>query len=663
MNNTLLLPQLSSASTIGTLALLLALGFTLFGLVTSFLGGRRGDPRLAEVGRRSSWAVFAFMTLALVTLERSLLSDDFSVRYVAEHSQTFSPLWVKIVTLWAALEGSILLWAWILSLYTFLMSIFSRNDALRPWAMVAQNLSLLFFVGVNLTIANPFTAVPVVPLEGAGPNELLQNHWMMSVHPVLLYLGFVGLSVPFAYAFAAMVTGRVGETWIVQTRRWTLVTWIFLSAAIVAGGYWSYEVLGWGGYWAWDPVENASIIPWLFATAFLHSVQIQERKRAFASWNLWLIVLAYSSTVFGTFLTRSGIVQSVHAFGNGPIGFAFFGFFALLLLVGVGLASWRSSLIRDRSEGEGMFSREGGYLAGNVMWVVFAVLIVAGTLFPVLLEAIRGFKTSVGAPFFNVFAIPLGLALLFFMGLGPMLTWRRMSGESLWKSARWPALLGLLTSSVAYILGIHGVGLLLTFGLSAFVVFGLLSVTLKASLERNRKNPLSAMFQLFTLFPRRYGAYLAHTGLVVLVLGVAVSSAYKRDTTLNIQIGQAKLVFGKLINFYGMDRQEFTDKFQDTARIQYGDAILEPKLNRYKNAARPVPMPAVRYHPLGDDYITLNDFDTSKGQWVTVQVIDSPLVSWIWFGTLIMILGSGITLISPSVRTARVVKGAAQAAD
>ena len=663
MNNTLLLPQLSSASTLGTLALFFALGFTLFGLITSFLGGRRGDPRLAEVGRRSSWATFVFMTLALITLERALLNDDFSVRYVAEHSQTFSPLWVKIVTLWAALEGSILLWAWVLSLYTFLMSIFSRNDVLRPWAMVAQNLSLLFFVGVNLTIANPFTAVPVVPLEGAGPNELLQNHWMMSVHPVLLYLGFVGLSVPFAYAFAAMVTGRVGETWIVQTRRWTLITWIFLSAAIVAGGYWSYEVLGWGGYWAWDPVENASIIPWLFATAFLHSVQIQERKRAFASWNLWLIVLAYSSTVFGTFLTRSGIVQSVHAFGSGPIGFAFFGFFAMLLLVGVGLASWRSSLIKDRSEGEGILSREGGYLAGNVMWVVFAVLIVAGTLFPVLVEAIRGFKTSVGPPFFNVFAIPLSLFLLLFMGLGPMLTWRRMSGEALRKVARWPALLGIIASSVAVLFGIYGVGLVLTIGLSVFVVSGLLFVTFKAALERNRKNPVAAVFQLFALYPRRYGAYLAHAGLVVLALGIGVSSAYKRDQTVNLQIGQAQIVFGKLTAFYGMDLQEFTDKFQETARIQYGDALLEPKLNRYKNAERPVAMPAVRYHPFGDDYITLNDFDREKGQWATVQMIDSPLVSWIWLGTFIMIIGSGITLLSPQARQARAVKSVAQAAD
>ena len=317
--------QSSVLGTTGQISLLLALLFVLVGLWLAVVGGLKSDPRATEGARRSVWAVFGFTTLAVLVLEVALLRDDFSVRYVAEHSMRVSPTWVKITTLWAALEGSILLWAWILSLYAFILSLVLRRDALRPWALGAMFVSLLFFLGVVGSIASPFTPLAQIPADGAGPNPALQNHWMMAVHPVLLYLGFVGLSVPFAYAVAALITGRLSEHWITITRRWTLVAWIFLTAAIVAGGWWSYETLGWGGYWAWDPVENASFIPWLLTTAFLHSLQIQERRRQLKSWNIWLIVLAYSSTVLGTFLNRSGIVQSVHAFSNGPVGAVFSG--------------------------------------------------------------------------------------------------------------------------------------------------------------------------------------------------------------------------------------------------------------------------------------------------------------------------------------------------
>ncbi|MCD0166390.1 heme lyase CcmF/NrfE family subunit, partial [Deinococcus sp. 12RED42] len=422
----------SPLGALGQLSLLGALAFSVAGLLLSVLGGLRGDARVTEAARRATWAVFALLTLGLLVLMTALLRDDFTVRFVAEHSMRASPTWVKVTALWGALEGSILLWAWLLGGFTFILSLTLRRDALRPWALGAMFVSLLFFVGVVATVASPFTPVATVPLDGRGPNPALQNHWMMAVHPVLLYLGFVGLSVPFAYAVAALVTGRLSDHWVVVTRRWTLIAWAFLTAAIVAGGWWSYETLGWGGYWAWDPVENASLIPWLLTTAFLHSIQIQERRGLMRSWNVWLIVLAYSSTVLGTFLNRSGIVQSVHAFAGGPVGPVFLGFLAFLLLAGTLLAAWRAPALRDDADPPAPLSREGAFLAGNWLFVVFSVMVLVGTLFPTFVEAVQGRRdSSVGPAFYNAFAIPLGLGLLALMGVGPLLPWRRADGQSL----------------------------------------------------------------------------------------------------------------------------------------------------------------------------------------------------------------------------------------
>lgn len=648
--NSLIVPLLSHVGSIGSLCLVLALGFTLLGLCLSVLGGFKRNPFLEAMGVRSAWGTFAFATFAVLALEWALLTDDFSVRFVAEHGFTESPTWVKVVSLWGALEGSILFWAWILALYTFMLAFTAKKDILRPWAMGAMYLSLAFFLGINLTIANPFTPVVNPPTEGGGLNELLQNHWMMRVHPVLLYLGFVGLSVPFAYTLASLITGRVGSSWIVQTRAWTLTAWAFLSAAIVAGGYWSYEVLGWGGYWAWDPVEISSWIPWLFATAFLHSVQVQERKRGFIAWNLWLIVFAYSSTLFGTFLNRSGIVQSVHAFGSGPIGTTFLGFFAILLLLSVGLASWRSKLIRDIHPSEGALSREGGYLAGNVIFIAFVVLSLLGVLYPVLVEAIKNIKTQVGPPFYNQFAIPLGWLLLFLMGIGPLLSWRRMTGTAVWKMIQLPLAFSILPTALCFLLGWSKLTVCVTVFLCAFNVCTLLTLTLQSARMKNPKAPLKGLAQLFSIYPRRYGAYLAHFGIAVLALGIAFSGAYKRQEMVKIEVNQTKTVWNKTLRYYSLQEEDLGHKEVLTARVNFGGEDLEPQINFFKNSGRSVPTPAVRYHFFGDTYAILNETDT-KGQWVVVTLIDSPLVSWIWLGTLIMVLGSAVGLFSrqPSV--------------
>ncbi|WP_272976492.1 heme lyase CcmF/NrfE family subunit [Deinococcus geothermalis] len=643
--------QASALGALGQLALLAALAFTLGGTWLALVGGLKADTRATEAARRAVWAVFALVSLGTLTLMAALLRDDFSVRYVAEHSMRASPTWVKVTDLWGALEGSILLWTWLLAAYAFILSLTVRRDALRPWALGAMFVSLLFFVGVCASIASPFIPLARVPADGLGPNPALQNHWMMAVHPVLLYLGFVGLSVPFAYAVAALVTGRLSDHWVVVTRRWTLVAWTFLTAAIVAGGWWSYETLGWGGYWAWDPVENASFIPWLLTTAFLHSVQIQERRGLMRSWNVWLIVLAYASTVLGTFLTRSGIVQSVHAFAGGPVGPVFLGFLAFLLILGIGLAAWRAPHLRDEAEPPAPVSREGAFLAGNWLFLVFAVMVLVGTLFPTLVEAVQGRRdTSVGPAFYNAFAIPLGLGLLLLMGVGPLLPWRRTDRQSLWR-ALWPLLLaGLGAVLAAFLLGVRAWGVLGTVALAAYNLVGLGLLTARAVRQRG-----GGLLGLVREQPRRYGAYLAHVGLIVVALGIAFSGTYKRDAQATLNVGAAPVkLLNETLALQGT-RQIVKPYGRSTvARVLIDGQPFEARLNTYMQAGETAfPAPAVRYGPLGDTYLVVTAFDP-QGNWASVRLIESPLVSWIWWGTLIVVLGAGLTLVPARRATARV---------
>lgn len=643
----------SPLGAVGTLALLLALGFSLYTLVAGVLAGRRGDARLEESARLGLWGNFLFVTVALVTLEVAILRDDFSVRYVAQHSMTVSPTWVKVVTLWAALEGSIMLWAWILSLYAFLVSLTARRDVLRPWVMAIMALSVVFFVGLNLTVASPFTPVVDIPAQGQGPNPLLQNHWMMAVHPVLMYFGFVGLSVPFAYAVAALITGRLGESWLVQTRRWSMVAWGFLSAAIAAGGWWSYEILGWGGYWAWDPVENASFLPWLFATAFIHSVQIQERRRMLKVWNIYLIVFAYAATVLGTFLTRSGVVESVHAFGSGPIGPVFLAFFVLLVALGAGLAAWRMPQIRDPHSLDSPISREGAVLGGNVVFVVFALMVVLGTLFPVIVEAVRGLRTSVGVPFYNFFAIPIGLLILFLMGIGPALPWRRLN-QTLWQVTRVPVIGGLVAGAAALLLGVRNLGLVLTVALCAY---NLLSLGQLVGTSARARGGLGAVPALVREHPRRYGAYLAHFGIIMIALGIGFSSTYKDRQEVTLKLNVPQTVLGKTVTLTKLSTEQRPDRQAKVATISVGNETLVPKMNSYVNQPQAVAMPAVKYHFLADTYATMLAAEPAQG-WATVAFIRSPLVGWIWWGTLILMLGTLLSMTAPARELTRVTEAA-----
>jgi cytochrome c-type biogenesis protein CcmF len=651
-------------SSLGEFSILIALVFCIWGFVNSALGGSRRDSRLAEVGRRAAIPTFLFATFALIVLEVALLTNDTSVNYVANHSASTSPLWVKIVSLWGALAGSILLWAWLLAGFLLLVSRIAKNDALRPYALATMFAVLTFFLGVNATVGSPFLEVPLPPLDGNGPNALLQNHWMMAVHPVLMYIGFVGLSVPFAYAVAAMLTGRLGETWLVQTRRWSIVAWGFLSAAIVAGGWWSYEVLGWGGYWAWDPVENASILPWFFTTAYLHSLQIQERRRILKGWNLGLIVAAFSSTVFGTFLTRSGIVQSVHSFSKSPIGPVFLGFFAVMLAITLYIAYKRLALVRDDHSLDSPLSREGAFLAGNLLFSSFAFTVVLGTMFPVFYEAFTNKTTSVGAPFFNQVGIPIGLAILGLMAVGPALTWRRLEGVALGRTLMIPGILGVLTSIIAFVLGIRDINVLLTLAFSSLAIGVLFVVTGNAMRQRQKAeggSSLKALSDLLNAYPRRYGAYITHFGVVVIAIGIAFSGAYKTERELAFRPGEAKTVLGHEVRYFSLVGDERPEKTIQAAKLEVDGKEFYPAQNYYGTQREAVSTPAIQYKVSGDFYMVLVNGDP-KDQSVSLKFISSPLVSWIWIGGLIVVIGAALTLIPAIVSEPKTVSSNVAAA-
>src|SRR5690606_37756690 len=455
---------------VGGAAAFLALAVALYGAVVGSVGAVRRDARLLTSARLAAVAGFLVATTAVVVMQAALLTDDFSVSYVAGHSRIASPVWVKVVTMWAALEGSILLWAWLLSGYTALLAVTAPLNALRPWALAIMQSVQVFFFGVVAFLANPFVVLPFPPPDGPGPNELLQNHWMMAVHPVLMYLGFVGLTVPFAYAMAALLTRRPGTEWMAQTRRWTLTGWGFLTAAIIAGGWWSYVVLGWGGYWAWDPVENVSLMPWLTATAFIHSVQVQERRRMLKSWNVSLIIGTFALSILGTFLTRSGVVSSVHAFGSGPVGPAFLAFFVIVALFSFGLLALRWEDVKDRAELDSLVSREGSFLGVNVLFLALAFAVLLGTLFPLLVEALSGARVTVGPPFFDQVTLPLWMLVLLLMGIGPLLPWRKAQDQVLARNLAW--LLGglVVAGGLAWLLGVRKVYPMLTVALAGYNV-------------------------------------------------------------------------------------------------------------------------------------------------------------------------------------------------
>jgi cytochrome c-type biogenesis protein CcmF len=637
---------------IGTGVLLVALILAVYGAVVAAVGGRRGRPALVQSAQHAALGVFALLTAALLLLTYAFLTFDFSVRYVANNTNLGTPFYYRITAVWGALEGSLVLWAWMLGLYTLLVVLRHRTTAreLYPWVLAVMLSVLAFFVLVMTVPAPVFTRLAPVPADGRGLNPLLEDSGMIT-HPVALYLGFTGFTVPFAFAVAALVAGRVGDFWITTTRRWTIVAWYFLSLGLLIGGWWSYHVLGWGGYWAWDPVENAAFMPWLTATALLHSVMVQERRRMLRLWNLALVVLTFALTLFGTFLTRSGVIASVHAFTQGTIGVFFLAFLAVVVLVALGLIAWRWDSLGAQGELDSVISRESAFLLNNVMLVAATFTVFFGTVFPLLSEAVRGVKVSVGAPFFNQVNVPLFLSLIFLMGVGPLIAWRRASLENLKRNFLGPVLVGVASAALLRLLGVGSVLVAVSLALTLFVAACIAVDLFRATRARRAmgERTLPALGGLLLRHNRRYGGFVVHLAVLVVAVGVTGSQTWSVHTETTLKRGEQAELAGYRIRFDGLRESQESNhgKVTGTFTVVNGKAagtVLEPAKKFYPQEQSPIAYVDYRLGFIDDIYLVLGDF-ARDGTSVTVKIQVNRMVSWIWLGGVVLTLGTVLSVL------------------
>ncbi|MBW2315050.1 MAG: heme lyase CcmF/NrfE family subunit [Deltaproteobacteria bacterium] len=639
----------------GLYSLRIALVVAVVGMGAGIFAGVRNHAGADRVARRSAGILGVLVTLSIVALFWAFASNDFRIEYVAAHSARSMPLHYRLAALWGGQSGSLLLWLWLLCLYGGAAIAVHRSSSRRlmPWVIAMLSANAIFFLVLLNFITNPFDRVApgFLQSDGNGLNPLLQ-HPVMMIHPLVLYTGFVGFAVPFSFGFAALATGDLGSAWLRTTRRWTLFPWIFLSIGILLGGRWAYEVLGWGGYWAWDPVENASFMPWLPATAYLHSVMIQEKRDMLKTWNLVLVGLTYSLCLFGTFLTRSGIVSSVHSFTNsGWFGYVFLAYVLIIAFAFFGLLLWRrrpaDSPLRSARKLESALSREGGFLVNNWLFMVILVVVFWGTMFPVFSEALIDRKITVGPAFFNAVSAPFGLMLLFLTGVGPLIAWRRATWASLRRQFWMPAAVGVAT--LIALLAVLGPGggwvALATWSISAFVVMTLVqeyALAIGARMRRLGEGPVEAFGTLLRRNQRRYGGYIVHLGVVFVFIGLA-GAAYNEETLQSIKPGGAITLSDYRLEYLTAKPISAQHYGGAQARLAlYRDdeplAIMTPERRMYWHEEQPASIPAI-HSTMGEDlYVILTAVEADGS--ATLKLHRNPLVNWIWLGGFTFVLGT-----------------------
>ncbi len=621
-------------SALGRAGLLLMLAASVFGAIVLISGVRRNDARLLRQGPTYAWIALGGIVLAVVMMQRALVTRDFSMAYIQQVGSADTPLLYNIAAMWSALEGSILLWALMLAIFTAAVGWRFRhrtNDVLVGWALIVMFVISAFFAMLSFGPADPFGAGAAGITSGPGPNPLLQNHILVLFHPPILYLGYVGFTVPFAFAIAALVTGRLGEGWLMETRRWALFSWAFLTIGILLGGWWSYEVLGWSGVWAWDPVENASFLPWLTGTAYIHSVLVQERRGMLRVWNLSLLVATFALTILGTFLTRSGVLNSVHAFGDGPVGGWLLAFFAAIVVVSLGLIAWRGDRLRSPGSIDSPLSREGAFLANNVLFTVWAFIILLGTLFPLLVEALQDRQTLVGAPYFDRLSQPIGLVLLFLMGVAPVLPWRKASAELLRTRLFWPAWCGAAALAIAVFVGADGWAPLVAFGLAGF-----------AAGSAGRQLVLATRRQGWRgLVGRANGGMVVHIGVIVIAVALASSNSFTHSATLELEQGDVVEWGGHSFELVSVDERTGARESRVAANVILdGGATYRPAITTYLNIGADIGTPSVRTGLTEDVYLTLGQGAAPGDTSVTIRVFVKPMILWLWIGGAIMAIGT-----------------------
>ena len=619
----------------GHVGVVLAFAAALLGAAATAAGLLRRREAGVASGGYFAWIVLGGALMAVGAMEHALVTHDFSIAYVAANDSLHTPLLYRITGMWSALAGSILLWSAVLACFLAAMVWRFRRRAADPvvgWARVTTYVVAAFFFGLMLSPADPFRSVAgAVPLDGAGPNPLLQNNPLVAFHPPLLYLGYVGFTVPFAFAVGMLVTGRVGEQWLRETRRWTLVAWGCLTGGIVLGAWWSYQVLGWGGFWAWDPVENASFIPWLTATAFLHSAAVQERRGMMRVWNLSLVSATFSLTILGTFLTRSGVLESVHSFSESTLGPIILGFFGLVVGASVVLIGWRADRLRLPGSLDSPLSREGAFLFNNLLFSLFAFVVLLGTVFPLLVQAVNGSTIAVGAPYFDRMGAPIVLCLLFLMAAGVALPWRRSSPATARSRLLLPAWAAGLTVVVTAAAGLRGWEPLVSFGLAAFAG----SASLRRLAVAVRREGARA------LFGRAGGGMVVHVGVVIVAVAFATSMAYGKRTEVRLGVGQSTRFDGQTIKYLGDRSVRYPNRTALDALIQLnGGPVGEPAISQFNGVPEGIGTPWVVSNPHVDVYLTMDVGPSQPGGPAVIGVVVQPLVMWLWVGGAVMIVGT-----------------------
>ncbi len=676
-------------STLGTIAVLVLFLLTVATACLGVLGTVRRSERIVEGAVQGIHGIFAVALFASALLEYAFLSGDVSIQYVQANSHPAMPVFYKLTAFWGSLDGSLLFWVLLLSLFSSLSIRANRNKhrELMPAANAVLAIIIGFFAGLLVFLKNPFEPFSVLPDEliaqGKGMNPLLQNPYMI-FHPPSLYLGMVALAVPYAFAMAAMVTGQVDAAWQRAMRRWVLFAWLFLSVGLVLGGLWAYEELGWGGYWAWDPVENAGLLPWLTCTAFLHSVMVQERRGMLKVWNLLLVILSFWLTIFGTFLTRSGVVQSVHAFGEDPaLAWTFGVFMVLILVVSFGLLYRRRAQLRSRNELESVLSREFAFLLNNWLFLVSALFVGIVTIYPTLtdLESFRNFhnavlhpiitifnpdaapitsRVTIGPAFFNHYMAPVGLSLLFLTGFGPLVAWRKTSTRSLVDQFLVPLLAGVASTIAAAVLVplVHAQTheVLSVSGLTCFGLCGFTFATIaqeyyrgvKVRRKHRKQSILEALMGLVLKARRRYGGYIVHLGIVLMFLGFAGNS-YKLERKLGIYPGETTELGEYEIRHEGLGATQDWQKDMITLELSVwrdGEQVgtLTPAKWWYYQLKEQPTTEVSRVMGLeGDVYASIADVDMTTG-WARLNLYYNPLVNWVWAGFAVMLLGGVVCI-------------------
>lgn len=653
---------------LGEYALWIALPISIVGAVLAFWGGakRRGDLVLAS--ELSVYTVFFLLILTSIGIVVAFLTDRFDYWYVANYSNRELDTYFKVSGLWAGQRGSLVFWVLLLSLFSVVATYSNRfkNREFMP-NVVGVLLSITGFFLVVLLFAdvNPFEKMPFAPADGRGLNPQLQNYWM-TIHPPTLYLGFTAFTVPFAFAVSALLNGRLDTRWIVITRRWILLSWFFLANGIIFGMRWAYEELGWGGFWFWDPVENASLLPWLTATAFLHSIQIQENRGMLKIWNMGLVVATFLLTIFATFLTRSGLIESVHTFAeNTKIAFIFLAFMGVVTVACIMLIVWRKPMLQSERQIESYLSRESAFLFNNVIFLAAAFAVMFGTLFPLITEGITGQTITVGPPYFNRINLPLGLALLALMGIGPVIAWRKASRRNLVKNFVTPTIVGIVVALCFYLLGARQIMALVTFGLSAFVMTVIVVEFIKGTKARSRiegEGHLVAFFHLIGRNRRRWGGYIVHVG-VVLVFTAFAGAAFDRELIQTLEPGESVTIESPLGHNYTLTYQGLSSArgnnlaAKTTALMAVSEddkpiGTLTAEKRLYITWEAPVTEVGIRSRFLEDLYLILESVSDLNGafmndpeaQRATFEVQVNILVGWIWYGGFVITIGGVITM-------------------